>query len=247
MVEESTAVLNPAAVSVVPGRTLADPDWLRARIAEMGRSWGTTAPRVSGTLWWCMIASALVEPHVAAHVRGLPSPCSALDRIAGEVRPDGGVDRVEAVAGPPCAAGHGPAPAGADPHADRSAPADPAAPGPASPDAVAAAELRETLAALIAQVTLVSGAGVPALWAVVTDALANRALDAGVPALAPELRAAIGGRLPAPRFVEVAGRTFVHRTSCCLVFEVPGCQMCTSCPKRPAAERADLLARTVAG
>ncbi|WP_373867120.1 (2Fe-2S)-binding protein [Nocardia neocaledoniensis] len=30
--------------------------------------------------------------------------------------------------------------------------------------------------------------------------------------------------------------------SCCLVYEVPGCQMCTSCPKRPAAERAALLA-----
>lgn len=245
MVEESAAVLSPAAMTAVPGHTLADPDWLRARIAEMGRSWGTTAPRVSGTLWWCMLASALVEPHVTAHVRGLPAPCSDLARIAGEVRPDGGVDRVGVVDGS-CPAHDGP---GATDSPDGGAgPGDPV--GAAGPDEGVdrgAAELRETLALLIARVALVSGAGVPALWAVVSDALANRALDAGAPALAPALRTAIGGRLPAPRFVEIAGRTFVHRTSCCLVFEVPGCQMCTSCPKRPAAERATLLEQTVTG
>ncbi|WP_280181989.1 (2Fe-2S)-binding protein [Nocardia farcinica] len=90
------------------------------------------------------------------------------------------------------------------------------------------------------------GAGIPALWAIVADALGNRAVDAGAPAVAVELAARLGPPLPTPRFVEVGGRTFVHRVSCCLVYELPGSGLCTSCPKRPAAERAALLAEHAA-
>ncbi|WP_280452434.1 (2Fe-2S)-binding protein [Nocardia cyriacigeorgica] len=47
-------------------------------------------------------------------------------------------------------------------------------------------------------------------------------------------------------YVEIGDRTFVRRISCCLVYEVPGCEMCTSCPKRPSAEREQLLTRMAA-
>ncbi|PWV81061.1 FhuF-like iron-sulfur protein [Nocardia neocaledoniensis] len=201
---------SPDVVSTVPGRLLIDPAWISARIGEMSRAWGTDAARVGGTLWWCMVASALVDQITRAHAVGAPAPVAALDELDCEVRPDGGVEHV-------CFRSTG------------------------DTETVAAA-LRETLNAVIPQVAAVSGAGVPALWAVVADAIGNRALDAGAGEAGSRLAAEVGGRLPAPRFVTVGERTFVKRISCCLVYEVPGCQMCTSCPKRPAAERAALLA-----
>lgn len=201
---------SPEMVNTVPGRSLTQPQWLAARIAEMGHSWGTTSPRIAGTLWWCMVASALVEQVARAYAQGQPAVEPVLDRFDCEVRPDGGVERIHVLAAP-----------------------DPAAePG---------AALRETLAAVIGPVAEVSGAGVPALWAIVADAVGNRALDAGDAEAGSRLAAEIGAKLPKPRFVEVGGRTFVKRISCCLVYEVPNCEMCTSCPKRPAAERTALL------
>lgn len=205
------AAQPPATVTTVPGRVLTEPEWLAARIAEMGHSWGTTSPRIAGTLWWCMVASALVEQLARAYAGDQDAPVPALDRLECEVRPDGGVERVRV-------------------------------PAHAVPSVSSATALRDTLGVVIPPVAEVSGAGVPALWAITADAIGNRALDAGSPEAGARLAADIAGKLPVPRFVEIGGRTFVRRISCCLVFEVPGCQMCTSCPKRPAAERTALLA-----
>ncbi|NEW28370.1 (2Fe-2S)-binding protein [Nocardia cyriacigeorgica] len=287
---------SPDVVNTVPGRMLTDPDWLTARIAEMGRSWGTGAARVGGTLWWCMVASALVEPIARAYAAGERVPLARLDRIGCEVRPDGGVDRivfdgsadvVDETAGPvsgstaectdelartggASTAAHagreedqsrcdgaatgeragsveGAVQTGASEPGgihDSGAVVDQDLSGPAH--SAAGTALRDTLAAVIAQVAAVSGAKPPALWAVVADAIGNRAIDAGVPEAGTRLAGEIGGKLPAPRFVEIGERTFVRRISCCLVYEVPGCEMCTSCPKRPSAERERLLAQTAA-
>ncbi|MEV6276380.1 (2Fe-2S)-binding protein [Nocardia sp. NPDC051832] len=211
----------------VPGTALTEPEWLTARIAEMGDSWGTTTPRIAGTLWWCMTASALVEQLARAYVDGRPAPEPALDRLDCAVRPDGGIERVHILPG----------------DAAEELPGDDAG---WSHRAAAAAALRETLSAVIPAVAAVSGAGVPSLWAIVADAAGNRARDAGDPEAGARLAADVGGKLPVPRFVEIGGRTFVRRISCCLVYEVPGCDMCTSCPKRPAAERETLLAKLAA-
>ncbi|WP_228001622.1 (2Fe-2S)-binding protein [Nocardia australiensis] len=207
--------------STVSGATLTEPDWLAARIAEMGRAWGTTQPRIAGTLWWCMVASALVEQIARAYAHREPVPEPTLDRLDCEIRGDGGIERVHIM--PPVRT--------------------PAAAADSTPTgSTSATALRETLAAVIAPVAAVSGAGVPALWAIAADAIGNRALDAGAPEAGARLAQEIGGKLPVPRFVQIGGRTFVRRISCCLVFEVPSCQMCTSCPKRPAAERKAMLA-----
>ncbi|GAD84530.1 hypothetical protein NCAST_24_01360 [Nocardia asteroides NBRC 15531] len=203
---------SPDVVSTVPGRLLTDPAWIAGRIGEMSRAWGTDAARVGGTLWWCMVASALVDQVTAAYAAGRPAPVAGLDDLDCAVRPDGGIEHIR--------------------FRDHAAPGDPEAVGRA---------LRETLNTLIPQVAAVSGAGIPALWAIVSDAIGNRALDAGAPEVAPRLATEIGSRLLPPRFVTVGDRTFVKRLSCCLVYEVPGCDMCTSCPKRPAAERTALL------
>ncbi|NKY60872.1 (2Fe-2S)-binding protein [Nocardia flavorosea] len=102
--------------------------------------------------------------------------------------------------------------------------------------------LRATVATVIDRLAAVSGVRAPALWAVVTDVVASWAVDARAPEIGQWLAAELGPALPAPRFVDVAGRTFVRRASCCLVYEAPSCEKCVSCPKRPPAERAALLA-----
>ncbi len=220
---------SPDVVSTAPGLLLTDPAWVSARIDEMSRSWGTETPRVGGTLWWCMVASTLVEQIAVAYAAGTPAPVAALGEFDCVVRPDGGVEHARFRRVPVDGTGRS---VRSDVGGER---------GACAADEVATA-LRDTLTAVIAQVAAVSGAGIPALWAVVADAMGNRALDAGAPEAATRLAADVGSRLPAPRFVTVAGRTFVRRASCCLVYEVPGQQMCTSCPKRPPAERAELLA-----
>ncbi|MFB7875120.1 (2Fe-2S)-binding protein [Nocardia sp. NPDC056064] len=218
-------------MSTVPGQRLTDPAWVAARIDEMGRTWGTDVPRVAGTLWWCMVASTLVGPITRAYAVGSPAPVAALGEFDCEVRPDGGVEHARFRRVPVDADGRA---VRSDVGGER---------GACAAEEVGDA-LRATLAAVIAQVSAVSGAGMPALWAIVADAVGNRALDAGAPEVGARLAADVGARLLAPRFVTVGTRTFVKRISCCLVYEVRGCQMCTSCPKRPAAERAALLAET---
>ncbi|MBF6332021.1 (2Fe-2S)-binding protein [Nocardia transvalensis] len=209
--------------TLVPGTMLTYPQWLTERIADMGISWGTGDSRVSGTLWWCMAASSLVAPIATAYAERRPAPNPDLEQILCEIRPDGGIERVLPVR---WYAGAARADTAADPDAD--------AVGPA---------LRKTLGHIIPVVAEVSGAGIPSLWAIVADAIGNRAIDAGDAEAGTRLAQEVAGRLPVPRFTDIGDRTFVRRISCCLVFEVPGCQMCTSCPKRPAAERHALLTK----
>jgi ferric iron reductase protein FhuF len=114
-----------------------------------------------------------------------------------------------------------------------------------------AADLRESLAAVIAAVAEAGGMGERPLWAIATDSMANRLLDlgraAGDPAAATAqarlLAEAIGAPLPVPRYEDVAGARFTRRASCCLMLELPSGSMCTSCPRRPPAERHARLER----
>ncbi|MGV9924782.1 (2Fe-2S)-binding protein [Nocardia rhamnosiphila] len=212
----------PDVVTPVSGRMLTDESWLAARIADLGASWRTDSMRVSATLWWCMTASALVEQVVRALAQRRPIPAPTLDRLLLTLRADGTVERVEIDA----AGWHV---AGADS-------------GIETTEADIAVALRETLTMVIDRLTAVSGVRGPALWAVVTDVVGSWAVDAGQPPIGRRLAEAVGTALPEPRFVEVAGRIFVRRASCCLVYEAPGCEKCVSCPKRRPHEREALLA-----
>jgi ferric iron reductase protein FhuF len=87
------------------------------------------------------------------------------------------------------------------------------------------------------------------LWAIAADSVANQLLALGralgdVPratALAAPLAAAVGTPLPVPRYVDVGRARFTRRASCCLMVELPGGSLCTSCPRRPPEERRALL------
>lgn len=258
---------TPISQAQVPGTELLRPQWLAERIADMGISWGTANTRVSGTLWWCMAASSLVDPIVAAVASGQPAFDPALEHISLEIRPDGGVERVipesPAYAVAFAAGLRAPAPsleggAGSEDGADSpaevvdsvSAGVNCAHPEPHSASCCATTPigqaLRHTLSRVIPVVAEVSGAGVASLWAIVADAIGNRALDIGAAEAGARLARDVAGRLPVPRFQDIGGRTFVRRISCCLVFEVPGCEMCTSCPKRPTPDREARLAELAA-
>ncbi|MGV9410480.1 (2Fe-2S)-binding protein [Nocardia sp. NPDC003693] len=118
--------------------------------------------------------------------------------------------------------------------------------GTVAADQQAGQVLRHTLSQVVPVVAEASGAGIASLWAIVADAIGNRALDLGDQEAGARLARDVAGRLPVPRFSDVGARTFVRRISCCLVFEVSGCEMCTSCPKRPAAQREALLSELAA-
>ncbi|MFI1459795.1 (2Fe-2S)-binding protein [Nocardia carnea] len=263
-------------VKAAPGQMLADETWLAARIADLNASWRTDSMRVGATLWWCMTASALVEPVVRALVRDTPIAPPALNRLELSLRPDGTVEKVrilDADADADALRSKHRRTAGTRTPRNRAAGDDrPAAGNSDGPDSgrstatVHAAQpcgtagqtrvcdqvspefgdvpgaLRATLATVIDRLAAVSGVRAPALWAVVTDVVASWAVDARAPEIGQRLAAELGPALPAPRFVDIAGRTFVRRASCCLVYEAPRCEKCVSCPKRPPAERAALLA-----
>ncbi|MFD1813987.1 hypothetical protein [Rhodococcus gannanensis] len=129
--------------------------------------------------------------------------------------------------------------------------------------------LRDTLAAIVDPLATLSGATPRALWAVASDSLANRCLNAGSAALASGLATRIGEPLPVPRFVDVGRdctdadtsapvppgrRRVVRRSSCCLIYRSPvvaapgdpdaaARAKCVSCPRqRPEVRAARLTA-----
>ena len=207
-------LVAPPSVPLVPATLLADPGWTAQAVAA--RSSRTVDRRVSATVWWYSVSAVLVTPPLAGLATGIA--------LSGRLADTSLAFRVD---GLPVAAVS--SAAGSD----------------------AAAELRESLAAAVSAVAEAGGLRERPLWAIATDSIANQLLALGralgdVPAataLAGALATAIGVPLPAPRYVDVAGARFTHRASCCLLVELPGGSLCTSCPRRPPAERQALLER----
>ncbi len=207
-------LVAPALSAVVPATALADPRWTSEVLRLRSRSLRTRDRRVLATVWWYSASSVLLAPVLAGLATRTPLSARLAD-LSLTLAPDG--LPVAAVAGAP---GDNPA-----------------------------ADLRTTLAAVVAAVAEAGDMRQRPLWAIATDSLAGRLLDLGralgdvpgVTALAGPLAAAVGAPLPAPRYVDVGGARFVRRASCCLVVETPSGSLCTSCPRRPPAERHALL------
>ncbi|MFO7193297.1 MAG: (2Fe-2S)-binding protein [Thermocrispum agreste] len=105
--------------------------------------------------------------------------------------------------------------------------------------------LHDALEAAVRAVAAVSGARQPALWAVATDSIASRLLQAGqadgdvqrAVQLAAALAEAVGGELPTPRFARVGPHLVVRRASCCLIDRTPRGTTCAACPGQHPEER----------
>jgi len=183
-------------------------------VARLIAARARTVDRVTATVWWYSASLVLLTPALAGVVTGMPLSGRLAD-TALAFRSDG--LPVAAVS----AAGTGDV----------------------------AAELRETLAAVVPSIAAAGRMGERPLWAIATDSIANQLLALGralgdVPtatAHAPRLAAAIGPPLPMPRYVDVAGARFTQRASCCLMVELPGGTLCTSCPRRAPTDRQALL------
>ena len=210
-------LVPPPSAPVVPGTVLADAGWTAEVLGRRARTQGTADRRVLATVWWYSLSSVLLTPPLAGLVTGVPLSARLADTS------------VSLLPGPlPIAAVAGPGSGGL------------------------AGELREALGAVVAAVAEAGGVRERPLWAVATDSLANRLLALGravgdVPgatALAGSLAAAMGPELLVPRYEDVSGVRFTRRASCCLMVEVPGGSLCTSCPRRPPAERLRLLEET---
>ena len=207
-------VLPPSALPVAAA-LLAEPDRV-AGLIESRTPVRMADRRVAATLWWYSASTVLLTPALAGLVTGVPLSGRLAD-MSLAFRADG----------LPVAA------------VSRSGTDD------------VAADVRETLAEVIGTVAPAGRMGERPLWAIATDSIANQLLALGralgdVPAAtahAAPLAAAIGAPLPVPRYVDVAGARFTRRASCCLIVELPGGSLCTSCPRRPPAERRGLLAQ----
>jgi len=207
-------LLPPPAARVVPATVLADPEWTAELLAARAPRQGTGDRRVLATVWWYSVSTVLLTPALAGLVTGVPLSGRLADTSLA-VRADG----------LPVAA------------VSRTGTDD------------VAADLRATLTAAVAAVAAAGRMRERPLWAIATDSIANQLLALGralgdVPAAtahAAPLAAAIGSPLPMPRYEDVGRARFTRRASCCLVVELPGGSLCTSCPRRQPAERHALL------
>jgi ferric iron reductase protein FhuF len=212
-------LVAPPSADTVPAASFADAGWTAGRVAALGARYGSGDRRVLATVWWYSASSVLLTPALAGLATGLPLSARLADTSVALL-------------------------AGGTPVAATSS----------APGGDTALELRGSLAAVIGAVAAAGGMRERPLWAIAADSLANRLLALGralgessrVTALAAPLAAAVGPPLPAPRYVDVAGVRFTRRVSCCLLYRLPPEPLCTSCPRRPAAERQVLLEDTAA-
>jgi hypothetical protein len=184
------------------------------QVARLIAARASTVDRVTATVWWYSASMVLVGPALAGLVTGVPLSARLADTSLA-FRRDG---------------------------------LPVAAVSTAGTDDVAA-DLRGTLTDVVAAVAAAARMGERPLWAIATDSIANQLLALGravgdvsaTTVHAAPLAAAIGPPLPVPRYVDVAGARFTRRASCCLIEELPSGARCTSCPRRPPAERQELL------
>lgn len=199
----------------MPAAAITDPGWLAEQIDAAARRYRSADRTVLGVIWWYSASSAMLGPPVESFVTTGAAADPALANLTLYLHPNGLVlDASSAATLEPGIAALGP-------------------------------RLLRALATSIDAIAAATGAHERALWAIATDSLANRVLWAGgSPAIAEEIAAAVGDKLPAPRYVEVAGRLVVRRASCCLIYQTPVGELCTSCPRQTPAERLRRLMAT---
>lgn len=210
-------LLPPPSARPLPAAALADPAWTARLLDDRAVTARTEDRRVLATLWWYSASLVLLGPTLAGLVTGRPLSARLADTT------------VHIVGDLPLAA------TSTATHSDD-----------------VAGELAAALDAVVAAIAEAGGLRRRPLQAITTDALANKLLALGrsrrnvddALSLAAPLARATG--LPQPRFVEAGGQCFTRRASCCLIWRVPGESLCTSCPRRPAAQRQILLEDTAA-
>jgi hypothetical protein len=253
-VGERAALVLDGGSQEVPASAIFDPEWIGDELRLRAARWQVDTPLILGTVLWRAISNSLVLPTIASKfVTGTAlSPALAdvyLHRRALTGRDTDFVEpgRVSTMDGT------------ATPNRKMYGRLVGARSTRVLTGSVEAA-LLEALGAGIEYFASVCGKGERRLWAVSVDSVAARFLWAGqatgrvgeamdtaratVQAISDQLP---GPRLPEPRFVEVAPvppslpRTFVHRVSCCLLYNGPHGVKCSTCPRQHPEVRLERL------
>jgi ferric iron reductase protein FhuF len=211
----AVGLVAPPSSAVVPATALADPGWTADLLALRVGTLGPAELRVQATVWWYSASLVLVTPALAGLATGTPLSARLADTTMAFL-PGG----------------------------------RPVAATSSVPGGDVAQELRASLTAVVAAVAEAGRMRERPLWGIAADSVANQLLALGralgdverVTGIAAPLAAAVG-TLPAPRYVDVGGRRFTRRASCCLMDRLPGGSLCTSCPRRPPGERLALWER----
>jgi ferric iron reductase protein FhuF len=204
----------------LPATVIQDREWLAGQIQLRGEIWGIDDRRILATLWWCSASTMLVTPGILAIATDGTCLSPRLEHIV-----------IHHQSSSRFSGSHG---TEAMPDDDLDA---------------FAAELRSTLGTVIDQL----GPYLPRprpLWAIASDAIADRFLWAGQrtrqqgPATfyASRVITSIGAPMPQPRYVDVpplpqgttaeaAAQLRIQRNSCCLLYRVPRQSPCRSCPR----------------
>ncbi|MDY7106858.1 MAG: (2Fe-2S)-binding protein [Actinomycetota bacterium] len=204
-----------------------DPAWLAEQVRLRGERWRTDDARVLATLWWYSASAWVIGPTLASLAVGAPVLSADLGDLSvrwlGDSRITGATS--SRVIG-------------------RSADAD-----PPTHDRVeaAAASLRRLYDRVIPAVAAHAAIAPRPLWAIATDAIANRLLVIGraigeeeaTTALLDPLVDAVGHPMPRGRYVRDADADAdtdtdglrVRRCSCCLLYLAPGQSTCGTCPR----------------
>ncbi|QNG19535.1 hypothetical protein G4H71_17215 [Rhodococcus triatomae] len=209
-------------VSWFPATDMLDPDWMRRRVEDTARRWGSDDARVNGTLWWYSASSTLVAERLAAVLAGRPIPDPDMSPAQCFLRENG------YLGGMLTTRTTTPAELGARLTAALTPLIDVLA-------EVSGASPRALWAITTDSVANRSFDGSPG------DR--DRASEVAEKVVA-DMRAA-GAAAPMPRFVDIHDRwgriRYTRRSSCCLIYETPGSGKCVSCPRQSPEIRREKL------
>jgi ferric iron reductase protein FhuF len=206
--------------SPVPATAIEDPGWLSEQIRLRGERWNTDDPRVLATLWWYSASNWTVGPTLTTLVADVPVLAADLEDLMLHWLPDSRITGATS---------------------SQVAVASPWPSGETGRIGLAAATLRRMYDRIIPAVAAPAGLPHRPLWAIATDAVANRLLAIGAAlgdveaaaGLLHPLVAAIGQPMPRGRYVSDDDGLRTRRGSCCLLYLAPGQSKCGSCPRRP--------------
>lgn len=238
----------------IPASAILDPEWIGDELRLRAQRWQSDDPLILGTVLWRAISSSLVLPTIASQfVTGTPLSPALPDvylhrrAMTGRDIDFTGPGLVSTLDGT------------FTPNRKKYGRLVGARSTRVLTTSVESA-LIEALGAGIEYMASICGKGERRLWSVAVDSIATRYLWAGqatgrVDQAKEAARATVRGmsdqlphpRLPEPRFQrvvpEVSGspQTFVHRVSCCLLYNGPHGVKCSTCPRQHPDVRLERL------
>ncbi len=244
-VSEHAPLLLDGGSQEVPASAILDPEWIEHEMHLRAERWQVDDPLILGTVLWRAISSSLVLPTVASLFVTGTALSPRLQDVILHRRALTGRD-VDFVASGTTSTLDGTFSPNRKMYGRLVGARSTAVLATSAESA-----LVDALGSGIEYLASLCGKGERRLWAVAVDSIATRYLWVGTAtgrvdealeaarATVREISEQLGGpRLPSPRFQEVVTecgwepQTFVHRVSCCLLYNGPHGIKCSTCPRQ---------------